>query len=49
MGTFYFEIAVQAVEVVLSRAHINGGVMTLGELHKRLVKTRSHKQAEISR
>jgi hypothetical protein len=50
MGTFYYEIAVQAVEVVLATAHLNGGVMTLGELHRRLSKNRSTalKQTEVS-
>lgn len=50
MGSFYYEIAVQAVEIVLSTSHINGGVMTLGELTNRLNKSRSKslKQTEIS-
>jgi len=50
MGSFYYEIAVQAVEIVLATAHLNGGVMTLGELLKRLNKSRnkSLKHSEIS-
>jgi ESCRT-II complex subunit VPS22 len=50
MGSFYYEIAVQAVEVVLSTSHINGGVMSLGEIQNRLNKSRSKslKQPEVS-
>ncbi len=50
MGSFYYEISVQAVEVVLSTAHLNGGVMSLGELQQRLNKSRSKalKQSEVS-
>jgi ESCRT-II complex subunit VPS22 len=36
MGNFYYEIAVQSVEIVLATTHLHGGVMTLGELQRRL-------------
>lgn len=41
MGSFYYEIAVQSVEIILSTAHLTGGVMTFGELHKRLNQSRN--------
>jgi len=40
MGEFYYEIAVQAVEIVLASAKTNGGVMKLRELRINLNKYR---------
>jgi len=50
MGSFYYEVAVQSVEIILATAHIHGGVMVLGELQGRLNKSRksSLKNSEIS-
>ena len=50
MGSFYYEIAVQSVEIVLATSQMTGGVMLLGELRNRLNKSRkkSLKNSEIS-
>ncbi|VDN07081.1 unnamed protein product [Thelazia callipaeda] len=41
VGDFYYELAVQIVEVCLSTNHINGGVMTVEELKNRLIRSRA--------
>ncbi|VDN23234.1 unnamed protein product [Gongylonema pulchrum] len=41
VGDFYYELAVQIVEVCLSTNHINGGVMTVEELRNRLMRSRA--------
>lgn len=46
-GDFYYELSVQIVEVCMATSHRTGGLMELGELKKRLIKSRSKKQ-EIS-
>ncbi|GMR41692.1 hypothetical protein PMAYCL1PPCAC_11887, partial [Pristionchus mayeri] len=46
MGDFYYELAVQIVEVCLSTNHINGGIMTVEELRTRLLRSRSRTRKE---
>uniref|UniRef100_A0A914R9E1 Vacuolar-sorting protein SNF8 n=1 Tax=Parascaris equorum TaxID=6256 RepID=A0A914R9E1_PAREQ len=46
VGDFYYELAVQIVEVCLSTNHINGGVMTVDELRNRLMRSRSTSKRE---
>ncbi|KAI6229499.1 Vacuolar-sorting protein SNF8 [Aphelenchoides besseyi] len=41
VGDFYYELAVQIVEVCLATSHLNGGMMTLDDLRNRLLKSRS--------
>lgn len=43
MGDFYYELGVQVVEVCLALNHINGGLMELSELRKRLIAARGQK------
>ncbi|TKR66882.1 hypothetical protein L596_023112 [Steinernema carpocapsae] len=40
-GEFYYELAVQIVEVCLSTNHMNGGIITVDELRNRLLRSRS--------
>ena len=40
-GDFYYELAIQIVEVFLSTGHRNGGIMTLEELHGRILAARN--------
>lgn len=47
-GDFYFELGVQIIEVCLALKHRNGGLMTLEELHHRLLKGRSKKAQDVS-
>ncbi|XP_019534002.3 vacuolar-sorting protein SNF8 [Aedes albopictus] len=44
MGDFYYELAVQVVEVCLAANHSTGGLMELNELRNRLVAARGRKQ-----
>ncbi|XP_057374422.1 vacuolar-sorting protein SNF8-like [Daphnia carinata] len=44
VGDFYYEIAVQVIEVCLATSQQNGGLITLGELRQRLVKARGKSQ-----
>ncbi|MFH4974602.1 hypothetical protein AB6A40_001311 [Gnathostoma spinigerum] len=46
VGDFYYELAVQIVEVCLSTNHINGGVMTVDELRSRLMRSRTRSRRE---
>ncbi|EFO20346.1 hypothetical protein LOAG_08144 [Loa loa] len=41
VGDFYYELAVQIVEVCMSTNHMNGGVMTIEELRNRLLRSRA--------
>lgn len=43
MSDFYYELGVQVVEVCLALNHINGGLMELGELRRRLIAARGQK------
>ena len=51
VGDFYYEIAVQVIEVCMATAPRNGGIITLGELRQRLIKARGKAQhhQEISK
>uniref|UniRef100_A0A4W5JS14 Vacuolar-sorting protein SNF8 n=1 Tax=Hucho hucho TaxID=62062 RepID=A0A4W5JS14_9TELE len=40
VGDFYYELGVQIIEVCLALKHINGGLITLDELHHRVLKGR---------
>lgn len=40
IGDFYYELAVQIVEVCLATSYKNGGLISLGELRTRLIKAR---------
>jgi len=40
VGDFYYELAVQILEVCLSTSHRNGGLMVVEELHERVLKSR---------
>nr|CAG4641878.1 EOG090X09XM [Eurycercus lamellatus] len=44
VGDFYYEIAIQVIEVCLATSHRNGGLITLSELRSRLVKARGKAQ-----
>nr|CAG4637197.1 EOG090X09XM [Ceriodaphnia reticulata]SVE73072.1 EOG090X09XM [Ceriodaphnia reticulata] len=44
VGDFYYEIAVQVIEVCLATSSRNGGLITLGELRQRLIKARGQAQ-----
>ncbi|VDM64214.1 unnamed protein product [Angiostrongylus costaricensis] len=45
-GDFYYELAVQIVEVCLSTNHFNGGIMTVEEIRSRLMRSRSRTRKE---
>uniref|UniRef100_A0A0K0CZD3 Vacuolar-sorting protein SNF8 n=1 Tax=Angiostrongylus cantonensis TaxID=6313 RepID=A0A0K0CZD3_ANGCA len=45
-GDFYYELAVQIVEVCLSTNHFNGGIMTVEEIRNRLIRSRSRTRKE---
>lgn len=48
-GDFYYELSVQIVEVCMAASHRTGGLMEVGELRKRLIKSRSkNKSQDIS-
>nr|CAG4644139.1 EOG090X09XM [Lepidurus arcticus] len=44
VGDFYYDLAVQIVEVCLATSHRNGGLITLDELRHRLIKARGKAQ-----
>nr|CAG4652006.1 EOG090X09XM [Triops cancriformis] len=44
VGDFYYELAVQVVEVCLATSHRNGGLITLDELRHRLIQARGKAQ-----
>lgn len=46
IGDFYYELSVQIVEVCLSTAASNGGLISLDELRKRLIKSRGRRQTQ---
>merc|ERR1711894_116425 len=48
-GDFYYELSVQIVEVCMAASHRTGGLMDVGELRQRLIKSRSKsKNQDIS-
>ncbi|CAG9532732.1 unnamed protein product [Cercopithifilaria johnstoni] len=46
VGDFYYELAVQIVEVCMATNHMNGGVMTIEELRNRLLRSRARTRRE---
>ena len=47
-GDFYYELSVQIVEVCMAASHRTGGLMEVGELRHRLLKSRSKKSQDIT-
>lgn len=45
-GDFYYELSVQIVEVCMAASHRTGGLMDVGELRQRLLKSRSSKKSQ---
>ena len=43
VGDFYYELGVQIVEVCMASSHRTGGLMELGELRQRLVRSRGRR------
>ncbi|CAG2101895.1 unnamed protein product [Medioppia subpectinata] len=41
VGDFYYELAVQAIEVCMSTSHRNGGLIGINELHSRVLQSRN--------
>ena len=41
VGDYYYELAIQIVEIFLSTNHKNGGIMSIEELHQRLLASRN--------
>ena len=48
VGDFYYELAVQAIEICIACRSENGGLVELGVLYGKLVKTRGKYKDEIS-
>nr|CAB3266431.1 vacuolar-sorting protein SNF8-like [Phallusia mammillata] len=48
VGDFYYELGVQAVEICIATRSQNGGILTMDELHKRLMKTRGRYGQDIT-
>uniref|UniRef100_A0A3B4Z096 Vacuolar-sorting protein SNF8 n=1 Tax=Stegastes partitus TaxID=144197 RepID=A0A3B4Z096_9TELE len=48
VGDFYYELGVQIIEVCLALKHRNGGLITLDELHQRVLKGRGKYAQEVS-
>lgn len=49
VGDFYYELAVQVIEVCMSTSHRNGGLIGINELHSRVLQSRnSGKQSKGS-
>jgi len=46
VGDFYYELAVQIIEVCLSTNHLNGGLITVDDLRNRLMRSRSKTRRE---
>lgn len=44
VGDYYYELAIQIVEVFLSTNHKNGGIMSIEELHQRVLASRNVSQ-----
>ena len=47
-GDFYYELAVQIVEVCMAASHRTGGLMEICDLRHRLIKSRGSKRDDIS-
>lgn len=41
VGDFYYELAVQVIEVCMSTSHRNGGLIGINELHHRVIQSRN--------
>ncbi|XP_005990121.1 vacuolar-sorting protein SNF8 [Latimeria chalumnae] len=48
VGDFYYELGVQIIEVCLALKHRNGGLITLEELHQRVLKGRGKFAQDVS-
>uniref|UniRef100_A0A4W3JHK4 Vacuolar-sorting protein SNF8 n=1 Tax=Callorhinchus milii TaxID=7868 RepID=A0A4W3JHK4_CALMI len=48
VGDFYYELGVQIIEVCLALKHRNGGLITLEELHQRVLKGRGKLAQDVS-
>lgn len=48
VGDFYYELGVQVIEVCMATSHRNGGLMTMGELKRRLMVSRGRSKQDIS-
>jgi len=48
VGDFYYELGVKAVEICIATRSVNGGIMTLKELHKKLMKTKNKHSQDVS-
>ncbi|KAF7638356.1 Vacuolar-sorting protein SNF8 [Meloidogyne graminicola] len=46
LGSFYYELAVQIIEVCMSTSQENGGLITIDELRNRLMRSRSKTRKE---
>jgi len=46
VGDFYYELSVQIVEVCMAASHRTGGLMEVGELRQRLVKSRTSRDKQ---
>ena len=47
-GDFYYELGVQIIEVCMATSHKTGGLMELGELRERLVRSRGGSKRQNS-
>uniref|UniRef100_A0AC34G734 Vacuolar-sorting protein SNF8 n=1 Tax=Panagrolaimus sp. ES5 TaxID=591445 RepID=A0AC34G734_9BILA len=45
-GEFYYQLSVKIIEVCLSTANVNGGIMTIDDLRNRLFKSQPRNQRE---
>uniref|UniRef100_A0A3Q3LAG5 Vacuolar-sorting protein SNF8 n=1 Tax=Mastacembelus armatus TaxID=205130 RepID=A0A3Q3LAG5_9TELE len=48
VGDFYYELGVQIIEVCLALKHRNGGLITLDELHQRVLKGRGKYAQDVT-
>jgi len=48
VGDFYYELGVKAVEICIATRPVNGGIMTLRELHQKLMKTKNKHSQDVS-
>lgn len=48
VGSFYYELGIQAIEVCIATRPVNGGIISIKELRSRLLKTRGKYGQDIS-
>lgn len=48
VGTFYYELGIQAIEVCIATRPVNGGIISIRDLHARLLRTRNKYGQDIS-